>query len=96
MPDRKVHFSDHIQVKEMSIDRAAHVQEVKAPKNVIQIVDSNPVVSPKNSVNTIDVSPEVSTGTSNSMWLWIGIIIVVILFLLYLFLSGRKSMNFIR
>jgi hypothetical protein len=72
MPDRKVHFSDHIQVKEMSIDRAAHVQEVKAPRNLIRIVDSNPVVSPKNSVKIVGAPSKVSTGTSNQRWIWIG------------------------
>jgi hypothetical protein len=65
---KKVSFSDKVDVREMSIDRAQHVSEVKNPKNFI--VGTPP---PK-----IENTPQTSSSLGGyGKWIYVAIFIVM-------------------
>lgn len=65
---KKVSFSDKVEVREMSIDRAQHVSEVKNPKNFI--VGTPPL-------KTENVSHTSSSSGGYGKWMYVAIFIVV-------------------
>lgn len=89
---KKVHFSDHVTVKEMSVDRETHVQEVKNPKNMLEVV---PSVNSKTKIRRISHKAEPQPQDRDFDWLWVLLIASGLLALaIYLGINSNTKKSF--
>lgn len=88
---KKVTFSDNVEVREMSIDRAEHVSEIKNPKNFIVSTPPKPTSS---KVKNIETQSNPSFFSKHSKWIYLVVVVILCIVAYFIWKKYQtKSVN---